>query len=289
MNKFVAILRLTRIEHSAMLVVAVVAAELIASSGLPSANLLILSMITPIFVSMGAFAINDYFDVKVDRINKKNRPLVTGDLTKSDALWVTAFSFIIGVGASYFINIYCFTMALVFAILSLLYSYRLKELFFWGNLSVALTGGAIPFIFGSYVVSSSIGAGIALVAIGALCGNLAREIHGTIRDYKGDLRVRRTNTLPKALGVKNSAIIALIFYMITIVLTFYLLLYVRPFRSNLVFGSLMLIADVMFLYVGFGCIKYSSSRRFYDRARNVSLIAMGVSIVSFLLAPLFAA
>ena len=64
-----------------MLVIAVVAAELLAG-GLPATGVLALSLITPIFVSMGSFAINDYFDIGVDRLNrKKNRPLVSGALT----------------------------------------------------------------------------------------------------------------------------------------------------------------------------------------------------------------
>ncbi|HUB92789.1 MAG TPA: UbiA family prenyltransferase, partial [Candidatus Saccharimonadales bacterium] len=71
--KFKAVLKLTRIEHSIMLVIAVLAAELIAK-GLPSLPILVLSLIAPVFISMAAFAINDYFDLKVDKINKKMRP-----------------------------------------------------------------------------------------------------------------------------------------------------------------------------------------------------------------------
>ncbi|MDE1762597.1 MAG: UbiA family prenyltransferase, partial [Candidatus Micrarchaeota archaeon] len=89
MGKFAEILRLTRIEHSIMLVIAVLAAELIANHGvLPSAPTLAFSLITPIFISMGAFAINDYFDIKVDRANRKNRPLVAGTLRPHEALFI---------------------------------------------------------------------------------------------------------------------------------------------------------------------------------------------------------
>ena len=71
-----AVLKLTRIEHSVMLAIAVVAAELI-SGVLPSPGIFVLALIPPIFVSMGAFAVNDYFDIKVDRFNKRyDRPLV---------------------------------------------------------------------------------------------------------------------------------------------------------------------------------------------------------------------
>ncbi|MDE1865009.1 MAG: UbiA family prenyltransferase, partial [Candidatus Micrarchaeota archaeon] len=113
MGKLGAILRLTRIEHSIMLVIAVLAAELIANHGmLPSAPTLAFSLITPIFISMGAFAINDYFDIKVDRANRKVRPLVIGELKPAEALYISVATILIGIASSYFINIYCFAIAI---------------------------------------------------------------------------------------------------------------------------------------------------------------------------------
>ena len=82
MGKISAVLRLTRIEHSLMLVFAVLAAELI-TKGLPSANYLALSFITPIFISKGHGHERDipgffielhvaYFEAAIRDIEKKN-------------------------------------------------------------------------------------------------------------------------------------------------------------------------------------------------------------------------
>jgi geranylgeranylglycerol-phosphate geranylgeranyltransferase len=126
MGKLGALFRLTRFEHSILLIIAVIGAEILAG-GLPSAQVAALSIITPIFLSMSAFAINDYFDVNVDRANKKKRPLVTRELRPSDALAVASVSMVIGIAGGLLLNAYCFIIAVIFGVLSILYSYKLKD------------------------------------------------------------------------------------------------------------------------------------------------------------------
>ena len=283
-NKVSAVLKLVRIEHSLMLIVAVIAAELIAK-GLPQPSVLALSLIAAISGNMGAFAINDYFDIKVDRRNRKmSRPLVNGSLKPRDAIYVTAVTMAVGVAASAMINLYAFAIVLIFAILSLLYSYRLKELLFWGNAYVAL-GMAIPFVFGAYVVGSTPSGSIVLISVMVFFSGVAREIHGTIRDLKGDIKSRNAGTIPRKIGVAAASYAALILYAIAIGISVYLLAYVAPFRHNAVFIVPVAVSDLMLLYAGLGyALVHSAS--FYERTRNVSLIAMSIALVAILLSPL---
>jgi len=282
MSRLSAILKLTRIEHSIMLVAAVIAAELLVV-GLPSPGLLVLSIISPVFVSMGAFAINDFFDMKVDRLNHKDRPLVTGDLRPVNALYITAACFVIGVGASFFINIYAFWIAFVFALLAFLYSMRLKEILLVGNVYIALTM-VIPFIFGNYVVSTSLSGTVLVLCAMVFLSGMAREIHGTIRDYSGDVKVRNARTLPRVIGIRRAAWVALLFYLAAIAVSAYLFLYVPPFVLNLVFGAIIFVSDLLFLYVGLGYLyKKRKMQEFYDGSRNVSLLAMGLALISIIL------
>ncbi len=284
-SKPMAILKLTRVEHSLMLVIAVVAAELIAK-GLPNYFLLAMSIITPVFISMASFAINDYFDIEVDKVNKKNkRPLVNGSLKPSDAIIVTAITLIIGIGASFFINLYCFAIALIFGLLALLYAYKLKEKLLWGNAYIAFSM-AIPFIFGNYVVVDKLNEGILLITALIFFSGLAREIHGTIRDLKGDMMVRNATTLPKVIGAKRSAIVALIFYLIAVGISVYLFTALAPFKYNILYLALIIITDFILLYISIGYIN-KRSESFYDFARDASLIAMSLALLAFLLAPIF--
>ncbi len=231
-NKVKAVLKLTRIEHSLMLVVAVLAGELIAG-GLPGLPVLVLSLITPIFISMAAFAINDYFDMEVDRVNRKERPLVRGELSTSAALYVAAASLLIGMFASILINADAFIIALIFGVLAFLYSYRLKGVVLLGNAYIAFSM-AIPFIFGNYVVGKGIGIGIGLVAGMVFVSGLAREIHGTVRDVRGDSKARGLKTLPQLIGTGASSALALLLYLFAILISIYLFIAVRPFRHNAV-------------------------------------------------------
>jgi geranylgeranylglycerol-phosphate geranylgeranyltransferase len=285
MGKPAAILKLTRVEHSLMLAVAVVAAELLAG-GIPSPAAFLLSLIAPVFISMASFAVNDYFDIKVDRLNKKERPLVEGSLTPGDAIKVAVTCFAIGIAAALLLNIYALVIAVAFAALAVLYSYKLKEIFLLGNIYIAFTM-VIPFIFGSYVVASSVPYGVLLICAMVFFSGLAREIHGTVRDYRGDVKVRKVKTLPRIIGMLASSILALLFYLVAIAMSAYLFLKVPPFKLNLAYGVVILVSDLMLLYVGAGYLyKKKHAQRFYDSTRNISLLAMVFALVAILIAAL---
>ena len=283
-----AVLRLTRVEHSAMLAIAVLAAEQLAG-GLPGIGTLVLSLIAPVLVSMASFAINDYFDINVDKLNKKNRPLVTGELKPVQALYISAAAFTAGIAASAAINTYAFVIVVVFTALAVLYSYRLKEMLLLGNVYIALTM-VIPFIFGSYVVGNTLGTGIALICAMIFASGLGREIHGSIRDFGGDTKVRNVVSLPRAIGLRGSAAVSLALYLVAIAISAYLFLFVRPFAFNVIFGAVVLASDALLLYVSLGYVRKTgkserqrrTSARFFDRARDLSLLAMGLALLAIL-------
>ncbi len=275
-----AFLKLTRFEHSIMIAIAVLAAEVLSGS-LPSAVPLAFSVVGPAFISAGAFAINDYFDVEVDRMNKKNRPIISGEISRNSALAVAVLSFALGTALSYAINYYCFAIAISFSAISILYSYKLKEVLLVGNLFVALSM-AIPFIFGSFVAGNSISnAQLFYTAIILLAG-LSREIDGTIRDYSGDIKARHANTLPRVIGKQASAEFALLLYVFATCIAMMLFFTVAPFKHN--FAYLIPISAVCstFLYIGAGHLTYSSDK-FYAFSRKSSLVAMGIALLCIFL------
>ena len=285
MGKFAALLKLTRIEHSLMLAIAVVAAELI-TGRLPLLPVFILALIPPILVSMGSFAINDYFDVDVDRKNKKNgRPLVNGSLTKNDAIIVTALCFFIGIAASAFINAYSFIIVLVFAVLAYLYSYKLKETLLVGNVYIAFTM-VIPFLYGNYVVSNAINANIILISIVIFLSGLAREIHGMIRDFKGDFKARRIKNLVYYIGGRMSAYLAFLLYMEAIGVSLFMFFFMMPFAFNLAYLIPILVVDISLLYVSVMHLASKPNISKFKLYRNLSLGAMALALITYLIVPL---
>ncbi len=280
-----AFMRLTRIEHSIMLVIAVAAAELI-SGVLPGLQILILSFITPIFISMGSFAINDYFDVEADKRNKMmNRPIVSGEITKKSALTISMCCFAIGVIASIFINTDAFLITVIPAAFAILYSYRLKDLALIGNAYIGVSMG-IPFLYGNFVVSPVLSNAILAIFFIAFLSGLAREIHGMIRDYKGDSIARSTKNLVHYIGAQASANIAFILYAEAILISIFVFFFIKPFEFSLVYALFIGIADIMLAYTAITCMLHVNSRMIYIRARNISLAAMSLVLFGYLLVPL---
>lgn len=285
MEKLKAVFRLTRIEHSIMLVIAVIAAELITKS-LPTATILLASIITPIFISMSSFAINDYYDVQSDRLNKKfDRPIVSGAISKRGALYVSLASVLIGILASAFINPAAFIIATVFGILAFLYSYRMKDIFLLGNAYIAFSM-VIPFIYGNYVVSSVLNPNIVIISAIIFLGGLAREIHGMIRDYGGDIRARKTRNLVFYAGKATASYTALILYVIAILLSVFMFFYMLPFRLNIAYLLPIAVVDAMLLYVGVGYVLTGTGKAFLRLSRNLSLGAMALALLVYIFSAL---
>lgn len=285
-NRLLALAKLTRIEHSIMLVIAVIAAELVAS-GIPSTLIFILSLITPIFISMGAFAINDYYDVESDKLNKRfERPLVSGALKRETALEVTLICMLIGILASAFINIAAFIIALVFAVLAILYSYRLKDILLIGNLYIAFSM-VIPFLYGNYVVSRALSYDVILISIVIFLAGLAREIHGMIRDYKGDLKARRSSNLISHVGQLRSAQFAFVLYLEAVMVSIYILFFAPPYAMNLLYIIPIGITDIVVMYISVGYIMQKKTRKFLSFSRNASLAVMALSLIGFLISALY--
>jgi geranylgeranylglycerol-phosphate geranylgeranyltransferase len=281
MNGLTAFLKLTRIEHSVLLIFAVIAAELLVG-GLPVPTIFVLSLASPALVSMGAFAINDYFDVETDRANRRmDRPIVAGAISKRSAHTIAVFCLVVGAALSLLINAEVFVVAVIFALLAYVYSYKLKDTLLWGNAYVALTM-VIPFIYGDLVVSNAVTIDIILISMMIFLVGLAREIHGMIRDRIGDSRVRQTKSLVRYIGARNSAAIALVLYAEGVLVSLYLFWYMAPFRMNLVYIVPVAIADIIFLYIAAGH-HAKDDRKFFDRARGLSLVAMGLALLAFLL------
>lgn len=275
-----AFVRLTRLEHALMLCVAVLIGEVIALAGLPDPLFVLLSFFPPFFIEISAFAINDYFDIETDRLNKRmDRPLVTGEAKPGEALFISIASLVIGVAAAYLINLPSFIIALAFGALSFLYSYKLKDLPFIGNIYVAATM-AIPFLFGSLAVAPFVPGPVAMMALIAFIAGLGREIIGTVRDVEGDAKGRKARTLPMFIGKQFSLMLAALLLVMAVAFTLIPFIYLPPYKNSVNYFVLAAIADILFLYVAYKA--FSDSVEFLSQARNITLAALAVGLVAFL-------
>ncbi|NYZ76105.1 UbiA family prenyltransferase [Candidatus Micrarchaeota archaeon] len=275
--------KLVRLEHSFMLAVAVAVGEAIALHAIPQYNLLLLSILPPMLVSAASFAINDYFDLKSDRINKRmDRPLVSGEITPRNALLLSLLLFVLGIAISTLINFNCFLITLAFAIFAYLYSFKFKDIAVVGNVYIALTM-AVPFVYGALAVSIEAPSPVLLLSSIAFVSGLAREIMGTARDVRGDRKGRGSKTLPMLIGVRNSLMLSSLLYIIGIALSVIPYLYIKPYAGNILYAIPALLADLMLAYIAVFSLKETSAG-FMKSSRNISLAAMCVALLGFLIA-----
>jgi geranylgeranylglycerol-phosphate geranylgeranyltransferase len=277
-------LKLTRIEHSLMLVFAVLIGELLAFSSIKNFNLdtlaFISSLIVPSLLSMSAFAINDYLDYESDLINKRfDRPIVAKIIKRDEALVISIFLFILSLLLSFFLNEIAFAIAFIFGIFSFIYSLKLKDIALVGNLYVALCM-AIPIIFGGIVAGSLNQKHIFIFSI-ILFAGIAREIAQSIRDYKGDVIARGSKNIVHLIGKRKSALISSVLYILAIFLSFVLFFFFEPYKLNIIYAILVGACDILLFYVAtFSLFNYNNIE-FMRKTRNITLIAMFLALLGF--------
>lgn len=154
---------------------------------------IVLGCIVSAFISAYGYAINDFFDVEIDRINMPHRPIPSGSVSLQGAKWFCIITAVAGVFFAALIDINAMfsgemfmgaiLLALTGVILLYLYAARLKRSGFPGNLIVASLA-AIPFLFGGFVTRSY--TTLIYPASFAFLINLGRELIKDIEDIHGD-------------------------------------------------------------------------------------------------------
>ena len=110
---------------------------------------LLLLILAIILIAAGGYVINDYFDVKIDRINRPDELIVTRTVSKSVAMRLSVALSGTGVlcGLTVAVLLHSWTIASVFILVPGLlwfYSSSYKRLFMIGNLTIALLAAMTP-------------------------------------------------------------------------------------------------------------------------------------------------
>lgn len=155
-------------------------------------------------VGGAANAINDYFDVEIDRINKPNRPLPRGAVRPElvPRLWLVLSA--VGISLNLFLNSRAFWIAAGAVIILFFYSARWKRRVLIGNVAVALMT-AMAFVYGATVIDRPERA--VLPALFAFLLNLGREIIKDVEDVQGDT-LGHAVTFPVKYGVRRAFVLA---------------------------------------------------------------------------------
>ncbi|NJE05835.1 geranylgeranylglycerol-phosphate geranylgeranyltransferase [Thermococcus sp. M36] len=228
-------------------------------------------------VALGCSAgntINDYFDYEIDKINRPERPLPRGAMSRATALRYSIVLFAVGLVLAYVINIYSFILAVVAYTAMFLYAWKLKPLPLVGNLVVAGLTGATP-LYGALAVER-----VGLAGYLALCAflvNVSREIIKDIEDIEGDL-AEGARTLPIVWGRRRAAYLGALFAVLTVAAS------VLPVRAGVGVGYYAMVpVDVIILYSAYTVLR-SQDRRAAHRAQKLLKISIFLAVVAFLVA-----
>ena len=111
--------------------------------------ILLLIMLAVVFIAAGGYVINDYFDVKIDRINRPDEVVVTRTISKPAAIKLSIVLSGIGIACGLIVAglLHSLTIGILFILIPGLlwfYSSSYKRLFMVGNLIIALLAGITP-------------------------------------------------------------------------------------------------------------------------------------------------
>ncbi|MBR6829848.1 MAG: geranylgeranylglycerol-phosphate geranylgeranyltransferase [Paludibacteraceae bacterium] len=113
--------------------------------------MLLLIILATVLIAAGGYVINDYFDVKIDRINRPDEVIVTRSVSKPAAMRLSMTLSGIGIacGITVAILLRSLTIGILFVLIPGLlwfYSSSYKRLFMIGNLIIALLAAVTPMV-----------------------------------------------------------------------------------------------------------------------------------------------
>jgi len=115
---------------------------LIVGKGFPPLGPTFMAFLSVFFTAASTYIYNDYTDAEMDQLNnvKKNRPMVTGEVSMEFSRWFIAITAVAGLGTSFMINRLAFLSNLAFFTLFFIYSMpsiRIKKMFVLKEMSIS--------------------------------------------------------------------------------------------------------------------------------------------------------
>jgi geranylgeranylglycerol-phosphate geranylgeranyltransferase len=245
MKKVKGMIQLFRPELPLAAGVCVILGEIVALGNLPPLRELLLGFACGFFVSGAALTLNDYFDIEVDRINAPQRPIPAGLLTSFDAILLTIFVTLIGLGASFFISTLAFTVSVLFWIIGVLYNWKLKANGLWGNLMVAASVG-ITFVLGGITVGQPLNKIVWFFGLIAFLIDLAEEIAGDAMDMEGDQK-RSSKSIAIRWGRTTALRISAFLFILVVLLSYVPIVFGWLGSSYLLLVCVINIAVILFV------------------------------------------
>jgi 4-hydroxybenzoate polyprenyltransferase len=193
--------------------------------------------LSTVMIAAAGYVINDYFDVRIDKVNKPERMVIDKGVKRRVAIGAhTVINFIaitIGFALSYSVGMWKLVIFHIVCAAGLwFYSTTFKRKFFIGNFIIAIFTALVPIVVGVYELvpfhsdydvecanGSKFGfIWLPLLAISffAFITTLLREILKDIEDMDGDKEFG-CKTMPIVLGVRTSKLVVIVLSIATMI------------------------------------------------------------------------
>lgn len=279
-----ALLRLTRFWNLVIIGLAqyCTAGFLIDSKLILDIHLLLLSAST-ILIAAAGYVINDYYDIKIDLINKPERVVIGKNITRRYAILFHTSLSLSGVAIGFMLNWKIGVVNFLSAFFLWLYSNNLKRQPFIGNFLVAvLTGLSILIVTLLYKASPSFSplshSHIIIYSLFAFFMTLIREMIKDMEDLRGD-NTFGCKTIPIIWGLRKAK------YLVYTVL---ILFATSVFYINHIYVGLPMFYFVVFLFIPLGwlltlLIRADTIKDFYKLSQLCKVIMLlGTSSMAFI-------
>ena len=217
-----------------------------------SGGMLVLLGAAIILIAAGGYVINDYFDVKIDRINRPDEVVVTRTVSKPAAMRMSLGLSGAGIacGIATAVLLRSVTLGILFLMVPGLlwfYSSSYKRLFLIGNLTIALLSGLVPMMiamantailqlrFGKILPYTTLEHDLYVwlggFALFAFLLTWIREIIKDLQDQMGD-RELECHSMPVVWGEKWTKVFVTGLIVLTLAIIGHLWYHVLPFPTG---------------------------------------------------------
>lgn len=204
--RFSGFFAITRPLNSFVAGLAAIIAYLIATGTLIPQTLLLFSVVA--LITAAGNVINDFFDATIDAINRPDRPIPAGTVSRTAARSFAVTLFLAGILVSFFTNPLCISITVVNSLILIAYAGKLKRTPLIGNIAVAYLSASI-FLFGGALNGWNGLVHIIPIAAITFFAMISRELLKDAEDVEGD-KAGDADTVPIRLGIKKTAQLAFI-------------------------------------------------------------------------------
>ncbi len=249
--------------------------------------------VATVLITASGYVINDYFDVKIDKINKPQKVLVGEKIDKIKVMNFYTILYVLGVGAGLLLAflVKSLTLGLIFIFtvgLLWFYSSSYKRQFLIGNIIVSFASALSLFIVAilsvqilqnSYSVEllkstpipTQIYSWVGGFSLFSFLMTLIREIIKDMEDIQGD-REQECRTMPIILGIKKAKAVVISLLLTVVLLLFFIALYWIDFTESITLRYTISALIIPLLLTLFFVIKAQKSNDFHQISSILKII-----------------